>query len=766
VLATFLGLIPYHRQPMRVPAPILRSLLLLLVVFPLLADTPLLTPVPGPTPNSIGNPALATLGDGYLSAWPEGVTGSREVRAIRLGADARPIDARSFGVDSGVYVVGDLRLASGGDVVFVLWTTLTSAPAAVQTHLARVEGDGKVTRLPDVPIALSSIVDRIALAATANDLLIAYPTPAGAAVTLLRHDGSILQKDVPLATRAGVIQGLDLTANGNNGYLAAWTDTFDSRVRAMALPTSAIAARTLIPQTDIPDTPSTAAGPRIVTNGSAVLAVWTENTPDGRGIRTRSLSTSATPLAESQAVPEAVPNTIRVDVAPLGDGFAVTYFDVPHGATLVRLAADGTFVSRQLLDTVGANFSGLPIASHGNTAAVVWDDYRNTPAFNFQVRARAIAADGTPSIDQSLVSLNLPRIVPHAIFPTPTGWLAVWSEFAPAERVLIGRLDPAGRPLDGAGIHVSTPEHVASGVAAVSNGKDLLLVWRESGNDSARGTMWLLDTPLIDLFMGLPHAVRDVSSQSDLAVGWNGTEFLLAWRRITIPDIVASRVEPRGGELIDQVPFTVVPPLTGDAFADAQPKLAWNGSEWLVAWQRQWGPQFLTLPPFPPPVYDAVMTQRLSRELVLQGAAQMLTTTPDGFGDADAQLTGLTSSGGRWLVAFRRTDMTNDAAATTRIAADGTRLDPLGGSPLTWAGPGTLPFLGARPGGWYRVADHALDTLSLDGVATPPLNILPADAAPVTAASFDGPVPAMIYGEGQVTPQVHLITPPRRLPRR
>jgi len=759
---------------MRNRAPILGLLLPLLLALPLLADTPLLVPVPGPTPNSVSNPAIAALGDGYLSAWLEGKTGSYQVRAIRLDAGAHPIDALSFPLDSGLFLVVDLRLAAAGDEVFALWTT-ASASAARQTHLARVAPDGTVTRLPDPGIPLGSIGDHVAFAATANDLLIAYPTDSGAAVTLLRHDGSIMQKNVPLAVRAGVIQGLDLTANGNNGYLAVWIDTIDSRVRAMALPAAAVTARTLIAQTDTANTPSSAADPQIVTNGSHVLAVWNESTPDGRGIRTRSLSTSATPLAESQLLPAALPTSsfmvplpVYVDAAPLGDGFAVTYYDSINGASIARLAADGSFLSVHRVDTVGANFSGLPIASHGSSAAVAWDDYRNTPAFNFQVRTRAVAADGTPSVEQSLASLNMPRIVPHAIFPMPNGgWLAVWSEFAPAERVVIGRLDAAGRPVDGAGIHVSRPEQVSSGVAAVSNGKDLLLVWRESGSDSARGTMWLLDTPLIDLFMGLPHAVRDVSAQSDLAVGWNGTEFLLAWRRINIPDIVASRVEPRGGELIDQVPFTVVPPLTGDAFGDAQPKLSWNGSEWLVAWQRQWPRAILLLPPFPETTpYSAVMTQRVSREMVMQGAAQTLTATPDTLDNADAQLTDLTSSGGRWLVAFRRIDATSDSAATTRIAADGSRLDPVGGVPLSWARPGTRPFAGDRPGGWYRVADHALDTLSLDGLATPPLNILPEDAPAVTAASFDGPTPVVIYGEGQVTPHVHLITPPRRLPRR
>jgi len=122
---------------MRNRAPILGLLLPLLLALPLLADTPLLVPVPGPTPNSVSNPAIAALGDGYLSAWLEGKTGSYQVRAIRLDAGAHPIDALSFPLDSGLFLVVDLRLAAAGDEVFALWTT-ASASAARQTHLARV----------------------------------------------------------------------------------------------------------------------------------------------------------------------------------------------------------------------------------------------------------------------------------------------------------------------------------------------------------------------------------------------------------------------------------------------------------------------------------------------------------------------------------------------------------------------------------------------------------------------------------------------------
>jgi hypothetical protein len=88
----------------------------------------------------------------------------------------------------------------------------------------------------------------------------------------------------------------------------------------------------------------------------------------------------------------------------------------------------------------------------------------------------------------------------------------------------------------------------------------------------------------VDPTVSAEHAVGATPSQGDQtapAVAWNGTEFLIAWldSRIDGEDIFAARVTPGGG-LLDP---DGIPIPTGH-FSVGRPSVASNGSDFLVVW--------------------------------------------------------------------------------------------------------------------------------------------------------------------------------------
>jgi len=128
-------------------------------------------------------------------------------------------------------------------------------------------------------------------------------------------------------------------------------------------------------------------------------------------------------------------------------------------------------------------------------------------------------------------------------------------------------------------------------------------------------------------------------------------------------DILAARIDA-AGNLIDETPIVVCQELKNQA----EPDVAWNGENWLVAWSGQSGSECCT--------NEDIYAARVSPTGEVLDAPSITV-------DLDGSNSGLRwptvgSDGTNWVVAWRDLDGGTFTIDGTRIAPDGTLLDPGG----------------------------------------------------------------------------------------
>jgi hypothetical protein len=244
----------------------------------------------------------------------------------------------------------------------------------------------------------------------------------------------------------------------------------------------------------------------------------------------------------------------------------------------------------------------------------------------------------------------------------------------------------------------------------------------------------------------------DASGDSDIAVVWNGQNFAVVYQRVRTGgyDFAALRAD-RDGNAVDPLPIA----LTPVRHYDENPRLSWNGSDYLLVWQRWYDPfiyfgeQCFTRPA---PLPAELFAQRFSSAFVLTGAEiPLATTTRYGSYSLDAQSAGVSFAGGLWLVLW--TDKAIPETRFARIDASGTRLDPLNGR--TVSGSYDAPILESAPDGWTIAAHEgygrygagrgvALAHISINGLVTV-IDTMPLSGASVVEAFLLTPAPLVAY---------------------
>ncbi|HEY4640928.1 MAG TPA: hypothetical protein VII75_06250, partial [Thermoanaerobaculia bacterium] len=222
----------------------------------------------------------------------------------------------------------------------------------------------------------------------------------------------------------------------------------------------------------------------------------------------------------------------------------------------------------------------------------------------------------------------------------------------------------------------------------------------------------------------------DASGESDLAVVWNGETFTIAYQRVKTGgfDFAALRAD-RSGNAVDPAPIA----LTPTRYRDENPRLSWNGSDYLLVWQR-WAitgsPTGETCyPPQPPPPAE-LFAQRFSAAFALTGAEiPLAVTSANDNVPLDAENVDVSFLGGFWLVVWFVEG--GSGAGTVRFArvdASGVRQEPLNGRPLTVTTQYDEPVLATAADGWIIAAHEgtrwgagrgvALAHISVNGIVT------------------------------------------------
>ncbi len=241
-----------------------------------------------------------------------------------------------------------------------------------------------------------------------------------------------------------------------------------------------------------------------------------------------------------------------------------------------------------------------------------------------------------------------------------------------------------------------TTELGTRAMGAAAGGGNVMVVYAD---DNHTLTATLLDRNGTLLRSRLPVAETGEGTIATLDVAWvGGDAFILGWidvdhcvrfARLLANDVAAGNV----------------------TFADANPRLSWNGHDYLLAWQRQ--AYYYEPVPYLPfgTLINELFAQRFTAGLTSAGAEIALQTV----GKATAVDQEITRSGGLSLVSWHDSVQ---GTAWARIDDSGARLDPLNGSSVT--GFYSPALAAAVPGGWLLMSSNAIGWVGLNGAASQP----------------------------------------------
>jgi len=655
------------------------------------AGAPIGTQLIAPTVAQPRDAVLAPLGDGFLAIWTEGPSCyGQELRGMRLDGDGHPRDARSFAVTPVGYQPRVVATASEGDDAYVAW-----GDASPNLHLTRVSADGAVTVLSD-----SLSAGRKMSVSNGNILILGSRSApvASLTVTLIDRGGRVVRSDVALE-QTGSPRQFDLIAV-NDTFLVAWTGNDDHLRVASISPADVAANNVRITPADLGIT-SNLSGLRLVSDGVHSMVFWVDFRSSKYGLRARSLSNAGTPMdAGPVTIGSVTPTGDGVAAVAVSDGYNVLVQEsLSDGAhpVFLRVSFDGT------LQVVNRPSQRLAVARNGSRTMALWMEQRFAitgffhPFAGYEIVAAPLAADGSVGTG-TMVSLDVATQHVRKLLPFAGGTVALWTEGVPNDRLVVSRLTPAGQPADN-GLRLRESLFNQSHSTIATDGERLFVVWTEGEESKPQALFGAMVLPGGILVTN--QLASDASGDSDIDVVWNGQGFTVAYQRVRTKgfDFAAMRVD-RFGNLVDPTPI----PLTLEPYYDQNPRLSWNGSEYLLVWQRWYDP-FMYIGETCPQeqLYPAeLFAQRYSEALVPTGMEIPLATTNNkGTVLLDAQRAGVSFVRGTWLVVWL--DKVTPGTRFARIDANGVRLDPLNGQLLL--GSFDDPILVTASDGW-TVAGH------------------------------------------------------------
>lgn len=437
-------------------------------------------------------------------------------------------------------------------------------------------------------------------------------------------------------------------AAGSDGYLAVWHDTrgpdgdiFGSRIS----PTGQVLDPAGIPicqyQGDQLD-------PAVAFNGLEYLVVWSDRRsgvqhiygcrvrPNGEVIDKQGILLSGT--TGTQAYPK---------VASDGAGWEVVWQDSRGGTQDIygcKIGRDGSIGKNMGISTQSGNNEETPdVAFNGTNFLVVWRDQRNSATTDADIYGCRVARTGLRMGSDILISCNSAGTSgvanaqqnPRAA-RCGASCMVVWEDYRAGVSnadIYCARVDSAGSVLDKNGKPVATGTEIQELPAIAYDGARMLIAWRQRSNRYVRGARvstsgTVLDASGFDIYPGAAGSdgigacgrngggfcvtwnslsmtgcdalitfvpasgpfggsygtvvSMGQDDQPTYSVADNGAEYAVVWSQIVAGKscVLAARVS-HSGELLTPTPVNLTATIYGQ---QTQPSIAWNGSQYLVAW--------------------------------------------------------------------------------------------------------------------------------------------------------------------------------------
>ncbi len=535
--------------------------------------------------------------------------------------------------------------------------------------LACLDEQGTLIRSAPIPGIRQGTSQSVVWSGSAYVLATAAPQNSSVIATVIDSDGTVV-RSTPLL---GPFFDFRFTNAPTDGVVITWYGS-DLEDHVVTAPTSALRNGTFVVPADDAN-PFTAAHPgyaAIASSRRESLIVWPESgrAPIGAVIHALRLDRDGHPAGAPFVVAQLEQDPYRLSVVPAGNFFVITYFS--NGAHVItdRGTSPGTG---------GLKSSVIALSGGDSGALLLWG-----------LEGAFIGADGVSVSETRNFSAISMTQSGGSVRWCGNGYRAVWQESTRSgdERVMYGRIDSAGRPMDVQGREIEVAGTRAVGALIACNESNSLVMLIVPGADRAA----VVEPD------GTQHPPFEICSNCAADIQWNGFEYLAWWENGDTHRINLRRIA-RDGSNIDVVPREL--PRVPESAIDQWPSIAWNGAEYLVAWNVDLFSIFY-------PHHHAVYAVRLSRDLNPIGTVHQI-AAPAAEDSGDELYPFAMAGESEWGLAWSSFEQNENATRFVKLTPDldiYQRLNVSAAVPVTGMYPG---------GGTYRFFDLHGNLLTIEG---------------------------------------------------
>ena len=381
-----------------------------------------------------------------------------------------------------------------------------------------------------------------------------------------------------------------------SSYLAVWhdgrnavdMDIYGSRIdtSGAVLDTSGIAISTR---------PDDQTQPSLISHGACCLVTWVDEEGPDSYIRAVRVDTAGTVLDSAALTLYGPTSHLWQTSVGFGAEAWVVVWSVWNGRSEWDVYATRADTSGAVLDSSALEISGAAneqrspsVASCGENYLVVWHDWRSSSGWD--VYGARVDAAGTvlDPIGFPISSMAEWEWYPSVASSGFNG-LVVWEDTRDLGWAVYGaRVDTLGTVLDPTGIRICTGPSGGGlhGPRVVYSEPYFLVVWEDgrNGNGDIYGAR--VDTSGIVLDPSGIAICDESRYQRTPSVGSDGTSYLIVWtdnRDGAYPHIRGARVDT-SGMVLDSLGMVI----SDTTQREYGPSLAFDGSNYLVVWTREW----------------------------------------------------------------------------------------------------------------------------------------------------------------------------------
>ncbi|HEV7428666.1 MAG TPA: hypothetical protein VGQ46_20100 [Thermoanaerobaculia bacterium] len=553
-----------------------------------LSERPVSSVVYGPAPGRRAALAAASDRHDFLVAWTDLRNRSNVITiyAARMKAATEVLDPIGIPISSTANNPRHLSVIFLGNVYLIYWNETSADVGNVQKVLcARVSREGVL--LDPVPrlLAENGQLSYGAAATNGNRTVILFHVAGNERIIVMDRDGNIAAGPKTF-TNFGVSAAM--VASDGRGFLIVWS---------LAIVNGETLFETLLDGDGgvIAPEKKTLSNDRflyaLAFGGDGYLLIA------GNGLVTAALHLSGEGgLLERSPIQQQPPPALL-----FADGsFEFMEFDIAaHTIGVRRLDRSGK-PAGAYMPIASAGFGSRTLAFNGSETAVFWtDDTGSIEPISGGVFRNPFELTKATSFPQSANAQTAPRAATNG-----RNIAVVWNE---SSGTYAGRVTLDGQQLDGRGIRIG--DHSVTRPDIVFDGTNYLIGWSKSHAPKS------VTVNVARLFPGLGAvldpdgiAIASATCVAGLALSAGPAATLVTWSDCN--HVLANSID-RNGSL--GTATTVTPPETTQA---GMVSAAWNGREWLVAWEDLLSPNF---PIFVGPILPefSIKAARLSSSLAL-----------------------------------------------------------------------------------------------------------------------------------------------------